>query len=201
MTTRDDILALLRRHQLTVTEIVETLGVTRNAVIQPLRQLEAAGYVQGVEARKGKVGKPAVVYQAAPGHEDIHSGAYPPFVELMLEALGEDLPRKRIARLMSAIGHKMATHLEMPAEVRFPERLAAARGFVDKLGAETIQTREDGLTMVRSYSCPLARAVRREPCVCKAMAQFFSSATGAVVEERCIRSDGLICQFAISDPA
>ena len=42
-----------------------------------------------------------------------------------------------------------------------------------------------------------AAAVRQEPCGCRALAVFFSEATGKPVEERCLREGKLICQYLI----
>ena len=199
MSTKDDILTLLRRDSLTVAEMSARLGVTRNAVILPLKQLEATRLVDGVESKRGGVGKPAVKYRAVPGHEDVSSLAYPAFAELLVETLSEEMTPNGVSRTMQTVGRKMAARLDSDRPSGFAERLDAARAFVDSVGAATVVEQKDGVTIVRSFSCPLARAVRREPCVCSAIARFFAEVTGVAVEERCIRGDTLICQFAISD--
>jgi len=54
---------------------------------------------------------------------------------------------------------------------------------------------------VRNYSCPLGSAVRDQPCVCRALAAFFSEATGRPAAEQCLRDGRLICQYFIDNPA
>lgn len=199
MSTKDEILSLLRRDALTVTELAERLDVTRNAVIVPLRQLEADGLVQGTERRAKRVGKPAVEYAAVAGREDVASRAYPPFAELLLQSLPAHLSRERIPDLMQQVGRKMASHLEGTAQADFALRLKAATDFADSVGAETVVEVTDGGAVVRSFSCPLGRAVRQEPCVCSVMGAFFSEVTGAEVDEQCERGEKLFCKFVIKE--
>lgn len=75
MSTRNAIISHLRTKRLTATELAEQLDVTRNAVIVPLRQLEAEGIIEGVERKAKRVGKPALEYQVRPGKEDLLSKA------------------------------------------------------------------------------------------------------------------------------
>ena len=46
-----------------------------------------------------------------------------------------------------------------------------------RLGASTEVVEQPGGVLVRNYSCPVASAVRTEPCVCRALAAFFSEAS------------------------
>ncbi len=203
MSTKNDISSMLQREALTVTELVKRLDVTRNAVIVPLRQLEAEGLVFGVERRAKRVGKPAMEYAAVAGHEDIASSAYPPFAELLLRSLPDHLRPEQIACVLKQVGQKMAAELEKhrdaDSEATFQERLQVATNFADSVGADTVVEKTGGSTVVRSYSCPLGRAVRAEPHVCSVIASFFASATGGQVNEQCDRGKKLICKFAITE--
>ena len=198
MSTRERILSLLRREAMTVPELSARLEVTRNAVIVPLRQLEADGLVEGKELREKRVGKPAVRYAAVPGREDVASRAYPSFAELMVQMLPQHLTRRRIRRLMQQIGHEMASLVDTDERSSFSERLKAATSFIDDMGAGTVVEATDKNTVVRSFSCPLGRAVRQEPCVCSMIATFLADVTGAQVDEQCDRSERLRCKFVIS---
>ncbi|WP_108882464.1 ArsR family transcriptional regulator [Anderseniella sp. Alg231-50] len=197
MSTRDDILSLLRRDAMTIPELLERLNVTRNAVIVPLKQLEADGLVEG-ETQRGKgVGKPAVRYSVVSGREDITSQAYPTFAELTMQTLAEQLPRDQVSQLMRQVGEKMATHLDVNGQSSLTGRLQAATDFLDTLGAETVVDTQQGNPVVRSFSCPLGRAVRQEPCVCSVVAAFLSDVTGTTVDEQCDRGEKLFCKFVV----
>ena len=96
MSTRTAILDLLHRDQLTVAQLVEALGVTRNAIIVQLRLLLAEGLVRRSDKQtSGGVGKPAARFEAvrqrgriverAPERVDIARH------ELVRQASGRDL--------------------------------------------------------------------------------------------------------------
>lgn len=67
----------------------------------------------------------------------------------------------------------------------------------DALGASTEAVEHADGIMVRNFSCPIGSAVRQEPCGCRALAAFFSEATGKPVQEHCMREGKLICQYLI----
>ena len=197
MSTKDNILSYLRRERLTVAELAERLDVTRNAVIVQLRQLEADGLVAGQGRKDKRVGKPAVEYSVVAGREDEASKAYPAFAELLVEALPSYLSRDQIQDLMDRVGNRMAAQLDRDGRSDFDERLKSATDFADSVGAETSVETIEGGAIIRSFSCPLGRAVRKEPCVCSTMASFFSKVTGAQVREQCTRGEKLYCEFAV----
>ncbi|WP_186036482.1 hypothetical protein [Burkholderia gladioli] len=75
----------------------------------------------------------------------------------------------------------------------FAADLARAMGAADSLGASTEAVPVEEGVMVRNYSCPLGgatcSATRSAPCVCTALAAFFSEATGNPVTECCLHGD------------
>ncbi len=202
MTTRDHILSLLRRGNLTTTELARRLEVSRNAVVVPLGQLVSEGLVRRATVRRsGRAGKPAHEFEVVPGHEDRVSTAYRPLALLLLETLPVHMDRAEIEALMLDVGREMARHAAPADNKSFADRLAAARRVVDDLGAATELISDDDRTIVVSHSCPLAAAVRKEPCVCRAVAAFFEAATGQKTVERCIRKGKLTCRFEIEAEA
>lgn len=202
MTTRDEILHQLRRGNLTTAELATRLGLSRNAVVVPLGHLIREGLVREAKLRRsGRAGKPATEFEVVPGHEDRVSTAYRPLVELLLTALPRHLGPEEIEALMLDVGAGMAAQLPPNDRAGFAERLAAARDAVDALGAATELEVEEDRVVVRSRSCPVAAAVRREPCVCRAVAAFFEAATGQRTRERCLRAEKLTCRFEIEAEA
>lgn len=198
MSTRADILTILRREALTIRELADRLQVARNAIVLSIQQLTSDSLVAGRPRKEKRAGKPALEYLAVPGREDVASQAYRPFAELLLEALPDHLSPDQLEQLMRSVGRKMSARLGADQRTAFAERLDAAIKFVNELGAEAIVTASEHGVVVQSYSCPLARAVRKQPCVCQAMATFFAETTGAAVQQRCDRGDKLVCQFEIA---
>ncbi|MEO7359916.1 MAG: ArsR family transcriptional regulator, partial [Gemmatimonadaceae bacterium] len=91
-TTRGQVVALLRRADLTVDELAAALGLTDNAVRNHLSALERDGLVRSGGVRRGAgAGKPAVVYELHPRTGTLLSRAYPPVLAVLLDVLGEQL--------------------------------------------------------------------------------------------------------------
>ena len=196
MTTRDDILSQLRRGNLTTAELAQRLGLSRNAVVQPLGHLVSEGLVRRATPRRsGQAGKPAHEFEIVPGHEDAIS------TDVMLTVLPRHQTAAEIEKLMLDVGREMASHVPSSDQTSFADRLAAARTIVDDLGAATELIVDGDRVVVQSRSCPLATAVRKESCVCKAVAAFFETATGRKTEERCLREEKLTCRFEIDASA
>jgi predicted ArsR family transcriptional regulator len=198
VTSKTEILSLLRREALTVAELCERLGVTRNAVNVHIKQLEAEGLArQSARRQQGGVGKPPVTYEAAPGSEDTNSKAYKTFLLGLLRVLGTEKRTGNLVELLDKTGRQLAKDAGLSNPKDFESGLRAAMKAADSLGASTEAIPQPDGVMVRNYSCPLGGAVRSESCVCQALASFFSEATGKPATAECLRDERLICQYRI----
>lgn len=192
----------LRLAPMTVAELCSTLGITRNAVNVQLKQLALLGLIRTVKtARSGTPGKPAVAYEAAPGSEDLHSKAYPTLLLSLLKTMQSNIGPDVLTQILEQTGRLMAQQADVSKPVSFDEGLRAAMLVADSIGATTEAIEQDGGIMVRNYSCPVGSLVREDPCLCQALAAFFSEATNCKVTEKCIREDRLICQYFIEKSA
>ena len=201
MSTKVQILELLKRSAMSVVDLCNELGVTRNAVNVQLRQLEAEGLVRSAQRRGvGQLGKPPRVYEAAPGSEDRFSSAYQVGLEALLATLRSGLPGEDLSRLLQATGKRLAREANLVPSADFDRDVRRAMEVADSLGAQTEVVMGEKEAIVRNYSCPLASGVRTEPCVCQMMAAFFAEATGAVGAEECERRDRLVCQYRLLRP-
>jgi predicted ArsR family transcriptional regulator len=199
MTTRAKILAAIQREPLTVAEVCQKLGVTRNAVNVQLKQLEASGLARAAATRQGDgAGKPALVYEATAGSEDFASGAYKPFLLGLLEVMRQTMSADALGELLEETGRRLARQAGLSNPPNFETGLRAAMAVADSLGASTETAPSESGVMVRNYSCPVAGAVRGERCVCRAIAAFFSEATGRPATEMCLREGRVICQYLIA---
>jgi predicted ArsR family transcriptional regulator len=198
VSTRNDIHSLLLREQHTVAQLCEKLGVTRNAINVQLRQLESEGLVRRTHRRPtGALGKPAVVYEAAPGSEDLTSSAYQTFLSSLLAVLKDSLPAGMLQAILESCGRHLARQANLDDPKDVGEGLRSAMRAADALGAKTdIALQKDGV-MVRNFNCPIGSVVRQEPGACRAMAAFFSEATGRPTTVCCQRGERLICQYLV----
>ncbi|GJM02611.1 MAG: hypothetical protein DHS20C08_11120 [Rhodomicrobium sp.] len=198
MATRDQITALLRETPKTISELAAELGVARNAISFQLHRLIAEGIVEkGTIRRKSRAGKPAQEYKITPGKEDLGSHAYTPFVKSLLVQLPKHLSPAKRKSLLEQVGKHMAVEAGLSNNEDFQTNLRAAINLVNKLGATAEWYDDDDQVIVRNISCPLAGAVRVEPCVCDAVAAFFTEATGAKTTASCQHDENLVCRYII----
>jgi predicted ArsR family transcriptional regulator len=198
VTTKNDILSLLRRNPLAVSDLCEELGVTRNAINVQVKQLEAEGLIRRSKQRQySGLGKPAVLYEASPGSEDVASGGYRVILLSLLKVLADRKEPADLADILDQAGRQLARDAGLAKPADFQSGLQAAMAAADALGASTEAIVQPDGVLVRNYSCPLGSAVREEKCVCRALAAFFSEATGRPATEQCLRDDRLICQYLI----
>ena len=141
------------------------------------------------------------LYEAAPGSEDLSSSAYQVVLAALMGELGSRLPAAKLSDILEQTGRRLARDAGLNPAAGFDEALRAALAAVEGLGASTEVVEQPGGVVVRNYSCPIASAVRTEPCVCRALAAFFSEATGQPSVEQCLRGERHICQYLVQRPA
>ena len=101
MNTPQKIINLLNQNPLTVSQLAEVLGISRNSVHLQVTRLEASGTIEKcLERISDGAGKPATQYRTAVGGEDTYSTAYKPIVDAMLSAISEDFPEKQRLKLL-----------------------------------------------------------------------------------------------------
>lgn len=198
--TRRQIIELLRRAPLTISDVADRLGLTASAVRIHMSALEQQGLVERTGIERG-LNRPAAIYGIAPGVDALLCGAYVPFVSNLLQTIGEELAATDAAALMHRAGQRMARlYGQPPGTLR--QRTEAVSGFLNDLGALTeVEAAPDGLTL-RGSDCPLAAAAQHSPAVCRVLESFVAELVGAPVRACCDRSGRPRCCFEIlpSDP-
>jgi predicted ArsR family transcriptional regulator len=196
--TRERIVALLRRSGLTANEIAAHLGLTHNAVRGHLAGLQREGLVREAGRQRG-VSRPAVVYEVVPEAEAIFSRAYIPFVAHLLSVLRERVPPAELDEIMHLVGRRFASEWP-PLRGDLPHRVEAAAALLEDLGAlNTIEKLNGGL-VIRGHACLLSAAVHGRPEVCRAIESLLAELIDAPVRECCERGERPRCCFEIGPP-
>nr|WP_218023687.1 hypothetical protein [Paraburkholderia ribeironis] len=105
---------------MTVEQLCGRLAVTRTAINMQLKQLEAEGLVQRRKPlQTGTPGKPAVLYEAAPGSEDASSSAYPAFLLGLLGTLRHRFDDDQPGEILTETGRRLARENDLPASRDF----------------------------------------------------------------------------------
>src|SRR5690348_15681798 len=197
--TRTQILALLRRSQMTVDELAQAVGITDNAVRLHLAALERDGLVRGIGVRReGAVGKPATLYAVAPEAEAIFSKAYEPVLTTLLVTLAGRLGEGELSDVLRDVGRQLAA-TSVSTSATLEQRVRAAGAVLDALGADTeIQASGANGFVLRGFACPLSRSVAQCPPLCGAVEELVAGITKAKVQEKCDRSEVPRCSFFVT---
>lgn len=200
-TTRNRIVALLRRGQRTVEELAAALGLTDNAVRAHLAALEREKVVQQAGVRRGgAVGKPAALYEIAPDSSAVFSTAYAPVLGALLAELAARMTPKEVGSLLRRTGKRLARSL--PARGTFDERVRATAAFLTSMGADAELVQNGAAYEIRGHGCVLSAAVAECPATCAILEQLLRDVSGGQVKECCDRTTGRPnCRFTIAPAA
>jgi predicted ArsR family transcriptional regulator len=193
--TRGRIIDLIRRSPTTVTEIAAHLGLTYNAVKGHLTALERDGLVRSGGVRRGGT-RPSVMYELAPGVDDVLSRAYMPFASHLVRSLSERLAEPDLDEVMRDVGRRLSNDWPR-APGTIAERVERASALLQELGAPNEVERLDGTVRIRGFGCLLAAAVQGQPHVCRAMEALLAEFLDAPVRECCERGERPRCCFDI----
>ena len=197
MSTRGQIVMLLRRSARTVEELAKALGLTYNGVRVHLAVLGRDGLVQQRGTVSRSSGKPAHVYELTSHAENLFSKAYESMTRGLLEILSEQVAPEELEELLSRLGRRMAQERTV-AQDGVRARMEAAVGVFNELGGLAELEEHNGDLIIRSYSCPVYAVVVDHPEVCRTMETLLSELTGVPVHEHCNRGERPRCCFEVA---
>jgi predicted ArsR family transcriptional regulator len=197
-TTRGCIVTLLCRRGRTVEELAHALGLTDNAVRAHLAVLERDGIVAQRGLRRG-AGKPAYVYELAPGADAIFPHACLPALDLLLTLLAERLPSEELTALLRELGRRLAARWERPTGDVAARLNAAAAAFQD-LGAIAElepQPQAGEAWRLRAYRCPFSTLAASHPQICSLVEALLGELIGLPVRSVCTCEAAPRCCFEV----
>ena len=200
-TTRGKLLLLLCGGPRTVNELMDTLGVTDNAVRAQLANLQQAGLVVPVGLRPG-TRKPHVDYELTPKARRLLPQAHEQVLGVLVIVLQERLPPEQVRALLSDVARRVLEQWVSDLREREPRgRLAELfRRLSHVAPGMSLQEGQGGATM-SACGCPLASVTATHPQVCEVLAEVLGDVLGAPVRECCERTDTPRCRFQLQDPA
>lgn len=195
--TRGQIIGLLRRAPMTVSDLAAALGLTDNAVRAHLAAMERDGLVEQRRGPVRGVGKPAQLYALTAAADALLPKAYAPVLGVLLQTLGERMGPDELAELLREVGRRAgAGRGREGADVRM--RIEAAYGVLGEMGGVAEIHEADGAVTIRGFSCPLAALVPGHPQVCQLAEAMLSEIVGVPVREQCDKGERPRCCFHIS---
>jgi predicted ArsR family transcriptional regulator len=188
--SRRRVVDVLRVHDgLTVDELAERVGLTRNAVVNHLTALQRDGAVAIAGMRGGK-GRPSQLYALTDRADRFFPEAYDELAMLLLDEL-KRADRDAATRTLRAISRRWKER-DVPALAHTGGRdrlqrvtaVLAKRGFMPRL------VRRDGSVLLRHYNCPVKRVGSRHPEVCEAVTRWIGALLDAPVRQVACASRG-----------
>ncbi|OED36422.1 hypothetical protein AB833_27820 [Chromatiales bacterium (ex Bugula neritina AB1)] len=196
MDTTNKITDLLNRSALTVQELAAELGISRNSTHLQVRKLEAAGIIERTEQRlSSNAGKPAYQYKTVAGNEDVHSSAYKPVLDMLIQTISKDLPERERISLLEKTGRSLAKASGLQPVADITTNIQRSVDVVNSLGAMAELTTKGTRNTVSCHSCPVATLVHHEPLTCRLVAAFFAEASGREVTVQCKKNGTVVCGF------
>jgi predicted ArsR family transcriptional regulator len=200
MTSREQILRLLRRAPHSVNDLAAALGVTDNAVRANLARLERDGMIHLVGRRPG-FRKPEAIYDITLKAEHSFGAAYVPLLESLLRVLESGGSEEDLERTLKQVGRQLAApHLPAMRDLDPETRAARTLEILQQLGGMgEVRPSESG-TMIVGFGCPLSEIVSQHPKLCLVVEALVSELLGQAVHEQCNRGKRSRCCFSL-DPA
>jgi predicted ArsR family transcriptional regulator len=199
--TRRAVLRCLKeRSGMTLAEVAQALKVTREAARQQLLQLELAGWVESAQdpSTRGRVGRPASVFQLSSEGEALFPKQYQALALSMLEALtglGPEATKALLARIADARVADWEPRLagKTPAQ---KARALTALYSEDDAFVELCEDGDDLLLIERN--CPYLEVALKRPALCSVSVNVLARLLNAqVVREERFQEGHRRCVFRI----
>jgi predicted ArsR family transcriptional regulator len=173
--TRDQILVLLKKQQeLTVASVAAQLDITEMAVRRHLNTLEKDGYVKANLVRQS-MGRPVNIYRLTSGGEELFPRDYSSLAIDMLRGTEQingpdvvwELLLQRNNRLIRKHEKRLSSK-DFDGKVNELARIQNEDGYMVELVRE-----ENGSYGLKQFNCPLFKAAKQFPDLCKAERALF----------------------------
>jgi predicted ArsR family transcriptional regulator len=178
-----------------ISELMETLAVTRTAVTEQLHELVRAGFVERQTQHLYNRGRPQFVYQATTTAALILNAqnqcTVVPTIWRVLEELGgAELMRK----VLKKTAKKLAENYTQQITARNPEeRLRQLAKLMNAEGCLTDATVSGGRVVLRKRSCEFQRMVDDKHSICCLDQEMMTIIVGNPLKRTACRHDGSPC--------
>jgi predicted ArsR family transcriptional regulator len=203
--TRDEIIYLLKRnHQMTVTELAKSLGITEMAVRRHLNTLERDHVIETTLVRQA-MGRPINFYHlSAVGDEQFPRN----YSGLTVEILN-DLEEMNGAEMIEGLFKRRENRLKE----KYQDRLNTLPSFEDKVNelakiqneagymADWTKGKEEGTYVLTEYNCPIAMVANEYQQACQCELSLFKRMlnTANIERKTCLAKDGNYCCYIIKE--
>ena len=186
-------------------ELADVMKISRMAVHKHLTLLQNRGLVEGIEARKGGVGRPKIMYQLTSQSKSIFPKSYSAIATHALDFIERNMGKEGVERVLrerqNDLFDKYYKHLkglDFDKRVKELARIRDEEGYMAESRKESKQS--TGRHVLLEYNCPIIHIAEKHWEACSVETELFEKLLGANIEttHRAAKGD-LICKFEIRE--
>lgn len=201
--TQQQLLKLLNKHKngLTISDLTDLLGVSRNAVKQHLTALESNKLIESGTLLK-TAGRPIQSYILTYEGREHFPRKYSWFAQILMESIREEKGGKDFIKFLDKIGSTIsASYLPDLIKLHGKKRLNKVASILSELGYEAevvASTDKTEVSKLEVSNCIFYHLANTCPEICGFDLSLLSTLTGhSIVQQSCIASGGNSCSFGV----
>ena len=203
--TRERILTILKeKHEATVDELSQELGLTPVTVRHHLDILRGDGLVEIPRARRRKApGRPQYLYALTEKGAALFPRRYDHLANhVLLELSARLASEEEVEVVVESIAARIASQATLPTD-DFEARLEAAVDFLEELGyMARLEKGDGGSCRIRIVNCPYESVARSHDIVCAMDLALLTQLLGMVPERvACAAREGSECVYLVKTDA
>lgn len=202
--TQQELLRLLNKHKeggLTISALIDLLGVSRNAVKQHLTALEKNALITAGALHK-TAGRPIQSYVITDKGREYFPRRYSWFAQVLLETIREEKGGKNFSLFLDRIGSTISSrYLPRLNKLQPHKRVVEVAEILTELGYEAevvTSTDKNEISKLEISNCVFYHLASGCPEICGFDLSLLSTLIGETVEQQsCIASGGNVCCFGV----
>lgn len=183
---------------LTLDQLADLLGISRNAVKQHISVLEKMDCIESRMLPSGG-GRPSRAYTLTDAGMEIFPKQYALFSTMLLKTISESIKDTELVNLLASIGHDLA--LPFKERVQHSDnKIEEVINIMEELGYEARQfSSKNKPTEIIAKNCVFHDLAKENSAVCELDRSLISSLLDATIEQKeCMVKGGESCRFCIS---
>ncbi len=183
---------------LTLDQLAERLGISRNAVAQHIFVLEKIKCVQS-NMLPSAGGRPSRAYVITENGLSLFPKQYGLFSRMLLKAVSENMEDKALTNMLTSIGHDLAATYKDRVDKSI-DAIEEVRIIMEELGYETEGVIPEDKSEIKAKNCVFHDLAYENKAVCQLDIALISTLLKAKVEQKACMADGDdSCRFCIKD--
>lgn len=192
---------LHHRGGLTVDQLIQELGISRNAVHQHLSSLEGGGFITNTSLNQTG-GRPSRIYTLTDHGMELFPRHYSLFSNLLFRWIKEKLGSRDAKKCMADLGKQVANEFSAQVEkaATSEEKIDTVVKIMKDLGYDTKAEKRQGKTSeIVANNCVFHQLASENNEVCELDISFLTNILKHRIEHKeCMVKGGSCCRFALS---